>query len=82
MYLKNKPCKKHKNPRNCFSQKVRYKDHQLAVDALRTISNRRRTDLSNFGKTSFNQTRVYFHDGCKGWHLTSQESWGVLGGSI
>jgi hypothetical protein len=77
MSMKMKANKSHKNPRNCFTHKVRYKDHKLAIAALHSISNRRSADLSEFGQTSFNQVRVYFHDACKGWHLTSQDAWSV-----
>lgn len=77
MSMKMKANKSHKSQRNCFTHKVRYKDHKMAIAALHKLSNLRTADLAEYGQTTFNQVRVYFHDACKGWHLTSQKSWSV-----
>jgi hypothetical protein len=60
---------------NKCGTKVRYKDHTQAIGALHLLTNRRNSDLRQFGETTFNQTRVYQCDRCAGWHLATSEFW-------
>jgi hypothetical protein len=44
--------------------KVRYADHEAAVDASKGLK------MSNI------DMRIYFCENCNGWHFTSKEVWG------
>ena len=57
-------------------KKSRFKDHKQSVRVLHAATNKRVTDLAEFGETRRNERRDYFCDRCNGFHVTSKETWG------
>jgi hypothetical protein len=55
--------------------KVRLRDKDEAVRVLHKLTNRRSSDMRDFGSTNYNQTRAYQCDKCRGYHLTSSDTW-------
>lgn len=56
--------------------KRRFKDHKQSIKVLHLSANRRVVDLAEFGETKRNEIRDYFCDRCRGFHVTSKETWG------
>jgi len=56
-------------------RKARLRDKDEAITALHKFRNRRSSDMRDFGATTYNQTRVYKCDKCRGYHLTSSDTW-------
>ena len=56
-------------------RKVRLRDKDEAIRVLHKFSNRRSSDMREFGSTTYNQIRVYQCDRCRGYHLTSSDTW-------
>lgn len=65
---------KHRSVVRC--KKVRYHDHEEAVDALRTIRTYRSYAADEVNPARL-ERRVYSCGICKGWHLTSQSLIGL-----
>lgn len=60
-------------PTKCnVTGKVRFPDHDLAVEVLHDAANRRRRWADAGTESRRQECRTYECDGCKGWHLTSQ----------
>lgn len=59
----------------CASGKLRYKDHEMAIEALHKAWRSGAIALRETGSTTRNEKRAYKCDGCKGWHLTHNETW-------
>jgi hypothetical protein len=66
-----------KNRKECISGKVRFRDHEQAVDALHRSANRRHFADQDGRQTRRQEIRSYNCKFCKGHHLTSQELWGL-----
>lgn len=59
----------------CASGKHRYKDHEMAVEALHKAWSVGNIAKRETGFTTRNEKRVYSCERCKGWHLTHNETW-------
>jgi hypothetical protein len=57
----------------CVDGKIRYRDHDEAVNALHHAQNMRVIATELTGSSTRNEKRTYFCGLCKGHHLTSQE---------
>ncbi len=55
--------------------KIRLRDKIEAIDILHTRLNKRQRDLDVKGSTKANEVRAYKCTHCRGWHLTSLETW-------
>jgi hypothetical protein len=64
---------KHNSRCSATPKKVRYRDHEEASDAMFRFKRNRKSELAEFGSTTFKQKRIYECSGCKGFHTTSQE---------
>lgn len=58
-----------------MSGKVRYRDAREATDALHTLTNRATLADQLGGQHTIRVRRKYQCTACRGWHLTSQETW-------
>ena len=56
--------------------KIRYRDAEEATDALHALQARAALAEQLGGRHSIAVRRKYRCGACKGWHLTSWESWG------
>lgn len=59
----------------CNSGKVRFRDHQEAVASLQRIKRSAVVEIQEQGWTNRNEVRSYQCGSCKGWHITSSETW-------
>lgn len=59
----------------CSSGKLRYKDHEMAIEALHKALNAGSRAMRDTGFTRRNEKRAYACAQCKGWHLTHLEAW-------
>ena len=59
----------------CASGKLRYRDHEMAIEALHKAWRGGGIAMRETGFTTRNEKRVYSCDRCKGWHLTHNETW-------
>lgn len=66
---------KSKKLKKTICRKARFRDKDEAIAVLHKFSNRRSSDMRDFGVTTYNQTRVYKCDKCLGYHLTSSAAW-------
>jgi hypothetical protein len=64
-----------KKLKRAVCRKARLRDKGEAIRVLHKFSNRRSSDIREFGSTTYNQTRVYQCDRCRGYHLTSSDTW-------
>lgn len=64
---------KHNARCSATPKKVRYRDHEEASDALFRFKRNGKSEMAEFGTTTFKQKRIYECSGCKGFHITSQE---------
>jgi hypothetical protein len=58
----------------CKSGKIRYRDHEEAINALHRTQSRAAVALEITGNTSRAEKRTYYCALCNGFHLTSQVS--------
>jgi hypothetical protein len=64
------------HPRHCpMSGKVRYRDAREATEALHVLLNRAALADELGGQHGIRVKRKYQCNACRGWHLTSQETW-------
>ena len=66
-----------KRRKECASKKVRFRDHEQAVEALHRAANHRHFAELDGTNTRRQECRVYECKLCKGFHLTSQQNWGL-----
>ena len=57
----------------CPEGKVRYKDRQMAIEALHRMQNLASWAVELTGKTARAEKRYYFCVKCNGYHVTSQD---------
>jgi hypothetical protein len=63
-------------PKSCpMSGKIRYRDAREATEALHALTNRAARAEQLGGEHGIRVRRKYQCNACRGWHLTSQESW-------
>jgi hypothetical protein len=58
-----------------MSGKIRYRDAREATEALHALSNRASLADERGGEHRIRVKRKYQCNACRGWHLTSQETW-------
>ena len=58
-----------------MSGKIRYRDAREATDALHVLANRAALADELGGRHTIRVKRKYQCTACRGWHLTSQETW-------
>ncbi|MCU0264002.1 MAG: hypothetical protein MUF09_10100 [Candidatus Nanopelagicales bacterium] len=64
------------HPRSCpMSGKVRYRDAREATEALHVLLNRAALADELGGQHGIRVKRKYQCNACRGWHLTSQDTW-------
>jgi hypothetical protein len=61
-----------------YCQKTRYRYHSSAVQALTKAKHQRQRALAEGVANLRTETRIYWHDQCNSYHLTSQPFYGVL----
>ncbi len=66
-----------KKRKECITKKVRFRDHEQAVEALHRAVNYRHFAEIDGTQTKRLERRSYACKFCKGYHLTSQVSWGL-----
>lgn len=60
-------------PNYCpMSGKVRFRDHEEAVEAIKAAATQRQWHAAEGTETRRRECRTYRCEVCKGWHLTSQ----------
>jgi hypothetical protein len=59
-----------------MSGKVRYRDAREATDALHALTNQAALADQLGGRHAISVRRKYRCNACRGWHLTSQATWG------
>lgn len=57
------------------SGKIRYRDAREATDALHALVNRSHIADQLGGSHTIRVRRKYWCNSCRGWHLTSSETW-------
>lgn len=60
-----------------MSGKVRYRDAREATDALHALTNQASLADQLGGRHTIRVQRKYQCNACRGWHLTSQATWGA-----
>jgi hypothetical protein len=60
-----------------MSGKVRYRDAREATDALHALTNQASLADQLGGQHTIRVQRKYQCNACRGWHLTSQATWGA-----
>ena len=74
--MRSKKKHQHKESQRCSCGKVRFRDHEQAIDALHRIYNSAKSALEEYGTTHRQECRSYQCGLCFGWHLTSRASIG------
>lgn len=59
-----------------YCQKTRYRYHSSAVQALTKAKHQRQRALAEGVANLRTETRIYWHDQCNSYHLTSQSFYG------
>jgi len=76
MYKSNRPVIKFSKLKGrCSSNKLRYKDRRMAVDALHHSQNIAALAIEMTGETKRKETRIYKCPECAGFHLSSKPFW-------
>lgn len=61
-----------------YCQKTRYRYHNSAVQALTKARHQRQRAIADGHANLRTENRIYWHDQCASYHLTSQPIYGVL----
>lgn len=73
-YRRPRHPKLHSLEKCAATDKIRYKDHRMAVEFLQHYKNIAADQLEKTGTTSHHEKRTYKCKACNGWHLTSWEA--------
>ena len=60
-----------------YCQKTRYRYHNSAVQALTKAKHQRQRAIAEGVENLRTETRIYWHDQCNSYHLTSQPFYGA-----
>jgi hypothetical protein len=72
--IKSSP--KRKGLKNRYCQKTRYRYHNSAVQALTKAKHQRQRAIAEGVTNLRTETRIYWHEQCNSYHLTSQPFYG------
>ena len=73
----NKSAPQRKGTKIKYCQKTRYRYHNSAVQALTKAKHQRQRAIAEGVANLRTETRIYWHDQCNSYHLTSQPFYGV-----
>ena len=73
----NKSAPQRKGVKIKYCQKTRYRYHNSAVQALTKAKHQRQRAFAEGVVNLRTETRIYWHDQCNSYHLTSQPFYGV-----
>jgi hypothetical protein len=73
----NKPTPQRNGTKIKYCQKTRYRYHDSAVQALTKAKHQRQRAMADGVANLRTETRIYWHDQCNSYHLTSQPFYGV-----
>jgi hypothetical protein len=73
----NKSIPQRKGAKSRYCQKTRYRYHDSAVQALTKAKRQRQRALAEGVANLRTETRIYWHDQCNSYHLTSKATYGV-----
>ena len=73
----NEPAPERKGAKIKYCEKTRYRYHNSAVQALTKAKHQRQRAIAEGVSNLRTETRIYWHDQCNSYHLTSQPFYGA-----